>query len=392
MKRKQFWNNDTEALIAIMLVLVILGIINVFSSSFILSESDYDTPYFFLKRQVISLGIGLVAFLICFRIDYHKWRNWVPIVFILNFAALILVLIIGNEVNGAKRWLSIGPLSMQPAEIAKLVSIMMMAASLAYRINKNKIISLMNLQLGLIVLMAGFTEAEPDLGTACNIIGVPLIMMVVAGLERKHIVLLSAVACAVIAVLCYKQPYRLERIKVTWDPWSYAQDAGYQTVQSLSAIGSGEFWGMGLGVGVSKYEYLPEAHTDFAFAIFCQENGFIGAFFVFMLFAALTIYAARVSQRAMDVYGKILALGIMTLIIGQAVANLLMVSGTFPVVGVPLPFISYGGTSLIINMAAMGILTNIGSRSDRERRKQAEYEEVVEEVPAPTKKLHLVKK
>ena len=167
-------------------------------------------------------------------------------------------------------------------------------------------------------------------------------------------------------LMILRQPYRLDRLKVTWDPWSDAQNIGYQTVQSLSAIGSGELTGMGLGVGVSKYDYLPEAHTDFAFAIFCQENGFLGAIFVFLLFAAFAVYAARVAAKAKDEYGQILAMGIMILIVGQAIANLLMVAGMLPVVGVPLPFISYGGTSLIITMAAIGILVNIGRVSEKE--------------------------
>ena len=167
-----------------------------------------------------------------------------------------------------------------------------------------------------------------------------------------------------------RQPYRIERLKVTFDPWSDAQNMGYQTVQSLSAIGSGELTGMGLGVGVSKYDYLPEAHTDFAFAIFCQENGFLGALFVFLLFAALAIYSARVANKAKDTYGQILSMGIMIIVVGQAIANLLMVGGMFPVVGVPLPFISYGGTSLIVTMASIGILVNIGRQGEREIQKK----------------------
>ena len=192
-----------------------------------------------------------------------------------------------------------------------------------------------------------------------------------------------------------RQPYRMERIKVTFDPWSDAQNIGYQTVQSLSAIGSGELTGMGLGVGVSKYDYLPEAHTDFAFAIFCQENGFLGAIFVFLLFAALAVYSARVANKAMDAYGQVLSMGIMLLIVGQAIANLLMVGGILPVVGVPLPFISYGGTSLIITLSAMGILVNIGRQGDKAQ--QLREEEELEEAEAqvsddPYQGLRLIKK
>ena len=359
-EKKKFWINDTEAIIGIMIVLIILGTINVFSSSFIIAEAEFDSPYFFLKRHIINVIIGLIAFGICFKIDYHKWRKFIPFVLLFTLASLLLVLIIGPEVNGAKRWLPLGVTQFQPAEMAKLVSIMIMAAYLSVQVKLNLEIKFITPQLVIIFLMAFLTEQEPDMGTASIILGIPLIMLVVAGLSREKILRLLGATALTIVLLIWRQPYRLERLKVTYDPWSDAQNYGYQTVQSLSAIGSGELTGMGLGVGVSKYDYLPEAHTDFAFAIFCQENGFLGAIFVFLLFAALAVYAARIASRARDEYGQILSMGIMVLVVGQAVANLLMVGGMLPVVGVPLPFISYGGTSLIVTMASVGILANIG--------------------------------
>ncbi|MBR3457978.1 MAG: cell division protein FtsW [Selenomonadaceae bacterium] len=374
-----------EALLAIMVVLVILGTINVFSSSFILSEADYNTPYFFLRKQLVNVGVGLLAFFLCWRVDYHRWRDWMPIVLALTMLSLVLVLVIGPSVNGARRWLPLPFFQIQPAEIAKLVSIMMAAAYLSSRVQKGKEVMLINAQAALIGIMFILTEKEPDMGTACIILGVPLLMTALSGLRMSKLIRLVAAALAGVVVMCMMQPYRMERIKVTWDPWSDAQNVGYQTVQSLSAIGSGEFWGMGLGVGVSKYDYLPEAHTDFAFAIFCQENGFVGAIFVFLLFAALTVYAARVANKAVDAYGQILAMGILLLIVGQAVANLLMVGGAFPVVGVPLPFISYGGTSLIVTMASMGILINIGRQGDKAYilREQEEFERRMERTSDP---------
>ena len=365
-EKKKFWNNDMEAIIGIMVVLLILGTINVFSSSFIIAEAEFDSPYFFLKRHIINIAIGSVAFIICFKVDYHKWRGLMPFILLFTIISLILVLIIGPVVNGARRWLPLVVAQFQPAEFAKLVSIMIMAAYLAMQVRANREIKFFTAQIGIIAVMTILTEQEPDMGTATIIFGIPLIMMIVAGLHWKKILLLFGATIIGVIGLIYRQPYRLERLKVTYDPWSDAQNYGYQTVQSLSAIGSGELTGMGLGVGVSKYDYLPEAHTDFAFAIFCQENGFLGAIFVFLLFAALTIYAARIANRARDEYGQILSMGIMILIVGQAVANLLMVGGILPVVGVPLPFISYGGTSLIITMAAIGILSNIGRLGKKE--------------------------
>ncbi len=363
--RKKFWTSDMEAIIAIMVVLLILGTINVFSSSFIFAEAEFDTPYFFLKRHLINIVIGFMAFGVCFHFDYHVWRRWTVVVLVLTIAALILVLIIGPTVNGARRWLPLGVTQFQPAEMAKLVSIMISAAYISLKVKLGQELHYLTLQMGIIAFIAGLTELEPDLGTATIILGIPLLMLIVCGLAKKKVLQLIGMAIAGAAFLIIREPYRLERLKITYDPWSDAQDYGYQTVQSLSAIGSGELTGMGLGVGVSKYDYLPEAHTDFAFAIFCQENGFLGAIFVFMLFAAFAVYAARIANKAKDEFGQVLAMGIMLLIVGQAIANLLMVGGMTPVVGVPLPFISYGGTSLIITMAAIGILVNVGKQGDR---------------------------
>ena len=362
---KKFWTSDMEAIIAITLVLLILGTINVFSSSFIFAEAEFDTPYFFLKRHVLNIFIGLIAFGVCLRFDYHVWRRAIVFIVIGTFLALVAVLFFGPVVNGAQRWLPLPFGQFQPAELAKLVSIMIAAAYISYKIKLEQELHFWTLQMAIIAVFAALTELEPDMGTASIIIGIPLLMLIISGLSNIRILQLVGTAVAGAAILIYREPYRLERLLIAYDPWSDAQDVGYQTVQSLSAIGSGELTGMGLGVGVSKYDYLPEAHTDFAFAIFCQENGFLGAIFVFLLFAAFAVYAARIANKAHDEFGQVFAMGIILLIVGQAIANLFMVGGMIPVVGVPLPFISYGGTSLIVTMAAIGILINIGKQSDK---------------------------
>ncbi|MBR4642169.1 MAG: cell division protein FtsW [Selenomonadaceae bacterium] len=362
---KKFWTNDMEAIIAITVVLLILGTINVFSSSFIFAEAEFDTPYFFLKRHVINVFIGLIAFGVCLHFDYHVWRKWIVPVLGFTLLALIAVLIVGPVVNGARRWLPLFVVQFQPAELAKLVAIMIAAAYISVKIRLKQPLQILSIQAAIVIVLSGLTELEPDMGTACIILGIPTLMLIISGLDVRKIKMLAFLGAAGVAALIIKEPYRLERLKITYDPWSDAQNYGYQTVQSLSAIGSGELTGMGLGVGVSKYDYLPEAHTDFAFAIFCQENGFLGAIFVFLLFSAFAVYAARIANKAKDEYGQILSMGIMILIVGQAIANLLMVGGMIPVVGVPLPFISYGGTSLIITMAAIGILVNVGKQGEK---------------------------
>ena len=210
-----------------------------------------------------------------------------------------------------------------------------------------------------IFFMAALVELEPDMGTACIVFGVPFLMAFLVGIPWKQVKVLFFTGIAGIIGLIVWQPYRLQRVLTTYDPWSDAQGVGYQAVQSMSTIGSGGLWGMGLGEGVSKYEYLPEAHTDFAFAIFAQEHGYLGVLLVIALFFMLAICCYYISARARDIYGQVLTIGIMLLVVGQAIGNLFMVSGTFPVVGVPLPFISYGGSSLLVTMASMGILLNI---------------------------------
>ena len=226
------------------------------------------------------------------------------------------------------------------------------------------------------------------MGTACIVFGVPFLMAFLVGIPWKQVKVLFFVGITALIGLIVWQPYRLLRVKTTYDPWSDAQGVGYQAVQSMSTIGSGGLWGMGLGEGVSKYEYLPEAHTDFAFAIFAQEHGYLGVLLVIALFFMLAVCCYYISARAHDIYGQILTLGIMLLVVGQAAGNLFMVSGTFPVVGIPLPFISYGGSSLLVTMASMGILLNICHHGFQVQRGEARPEEHDAAHQAP---LHLVK-
>lgn len=371
---RSFWLSDREAMLGVVFCLLVFGTINIFSSSFFLGITDFDSPYFFLKKHLINVVVGMVAFGIFQHMDYHKLRNLVTPGAAVVIVMLVLVFILGEEINGAKRWLKLGPVTLQPSEFAKLLTILIAAAVAA---QGERLAEWKNYlgQGGLVLAMAALVEFEPDGATAAIVVGVPAIMLLCSALPsavKKNLMLGGlGMACAIFI----RQPFRIKRLISFLDPWSDPEDAGYQIIQSMSAIGSGGWMGMGVGQGISKYKYLPEAHTDFAFSIWCQEQGFVGAVLVFISFFALAYYGYRISYKSKDLFGQFLAAGITFLLVGQAVANMLMIAGFFPVVGVPLPFISYGGTSLMVTMTAVGMLSNIGiynEKKEKENRQPAQ--------------------
>lgn len=369
--RYTLFKSDTEPIVIIMAILLVTGTINVFSSSYVLAAMDFENPYYFLQRHLQWLVLGIAACWICRRMNYQRLRGLMLVGLAVTLFLLVAVLFVGTTINGAQRWLAVGPLSFQPAEFAKLMAVLLEAFSISSVLGKewfrmDRDWPRVVVPFGAILLMAFLVYREPDFGTACIVFGVPLLMVLVLLIPPRYwlgIVPMGLLAAFAIGML---QPYRMKRIEVWFDPWSDARDAGYQMVQSLSTIGSGGIFGMGFGDGVSKYEYLPEAHTDFAFAIFSQEHGFFGVLLIFFLLAVLLIICMRVAARAKDTFGQVLSLGIIFLVLGQALANLAMVAGLLPVVGVPLPFISYGGSSLIVTMAGMGMLLGIADRSRAE--------------------------
>ena len=362
--RYTLFKSETEPIVIIMAILLVTGTINVFSSSYVLAAMNFENPYYFLQRHLQWLLIGIVACWLCRRMNYQRMRVLMFVGMGVTVFLLIAVLFVGTTINGAQRWLALGPLSFQPAEFAKLMAVLMGAFSISSVLGKERFRierdgGLVAVPFGAILVMAFLVYQEPDFGTACIVFGVPLLMAFAILVKPRYwfwVVPLTMILAFAIGTL---QPYRMKRIEVWFDPWSDARDAGYQMVQSLSTIGSGGIFGMGFGDGVSKYEYLPEAHTDFAFAIFSQEHGFLGVLLIFFLFAVLLVTCMRVAARAKDTFGQVLALGIIFLVLGQALANLAMVAGLLPVVGVPLPFFSYGGSSFITFMILFGILQNL---------------------------------
>ena len=363
-KQRRFWINDMEALTYIMFILIIIGTINICSASLITAYTDFENPYYFLTRHLISILVGLVAFAASSRFNYKRLShpNWQMGLIAITILSLAAVLLFGITVNGSRRWLPLGFMQFQPSELAKIVTIIISSSYLGRCLDKKLPITIdprKNIVFIVCLVIAGFVEAQPDMGTTMIILGIPIALYFIAGLDKKWMGIICGVGAILLAFLATFQPYRLDRLKSYWDPWSRAQDDGYQIVQSILAIGSGEFSGMGLGHGFSKYSYLPESHTDFAFAVLCQEMGFIGALVMFFLLIAMAFYFIKIALHTKDNFGKMLVCGIMLLIVGQAAANMAMVVGLLPVIGFPLPFISYGGTSLILNMTSMGLVLSV---------------------------------
>lgn len=390
--RYTLFKSETEPIVIVMVILLVTGTINVFSSSYVLAAMNYENPYYFLQRHLQWLLIGIVACWLCRRMNYQRMRGLMFVGMGITVFLLIAVLFVGTTVNGAQRWLAFGPLSFQPAEFAKLMAVLMGAFSISAVLSKEHFRmdrdgGRVAVPFGAILVMAFLVYREPDFGTACIVFGVPLLMALVLLVPPRRWAWIVPLTVGMAFAIGTLQPYRMKRIEVWFDPWSDARDAGYQMVQSLSTIGSGGIFGMGFGDGVSKYEYLPEAHTDFAFAIFSQEHGFFGVLLIFFLFAVLLITCMRVAVRAKDTFGQVLALGIIFLVLGQALANLAMVAGLLPVVGVPLPFISYGGSSLIVTMAGMGMLLGIADRS----RDAPSTQKQTEELEKRRSKIHVVR-
>lgn len=359
----QLWRSSTEAVICITLLLFMIGTVNIFSASFVEAGQRIGDGYFYVKRHLMSFGIGIVAMTIISKINYHRLNRFLFPLMLMTVGLLIAVHFIGIEVNGARRWINLG-FQFQPSELAKFTGLLITAGFLGPLIDRKRRITLLSLPFYVAALLGGIVLKQPDMGTAVIIVGVSLMLYVIAGLPKQQLLALVGGGVALFVYATFAAAYRAERIAAWINPWDYQLGIGYQTVQGLLAIGSGGFWGTGLGMGSSKFNYLPEAHTDFAFAVLCQEMGFIGALAVLCLMALLAYYGVRIALKAPDGLGKMLAIGGVVLVVGQAIINIAMVSGIFPVVGVPLPFISFGGTSLIINLAAIGVILNVGRQAD----------------------------
>lgn len=349
-------------LLGVVLLLVVLGVVMVYSSSAVKGYVQYDDPYHFTKMELIWVSMGLAAMLVTMQLDLKWLRKVAKPALFLAVGLLILVKVpgIGRTVNGADRWIGLGPLSIQPSEVIKLSMVLVMAHLLALDPLKIKSFRYGLLPiLGLLGLIAGLIMLQPDLGTTLVIAGTTFFMLIAVGARISHMVALGGAGLALVVAAIAAAPYRMRRILAFLDPWADPSGKGYQTIQALLALGPGGLFGLGLGQSRQKFLYLPENHTDFIFAMIGEELGFIGATFVVLLFFVFVWRGFRIGMGAPDVFSGLLAIGLTSMIGIQAMINMGVVSGILPVTGITLPFLSYGGTSLVFTMVGVGVLLNI---------------------------------
>lgn len=349
-------------MLAATLALLVIGIIMVFSSSYATAGATTGDPFFFIKRQIIWAVVGLFALTATMRMDYRVWRRLAIPGYLVCVGLLGLVLLVGNEVSGARRWIDLGFVRLQPSELAKLAVINLLAAYAAtFRSEIKKFWKGMALPLGAAVLAFGLIMLEPDFGTGFALMLASVSVLYLAGVRPLYLVAACISAVPAAWLLVVTEPYRVRRIMTFLDPWSDPRDSGWNIIQSLLAIGSGGLFGLGLGESRQKFSYLPEQHTDFIFAILAEELGLLGSATVLLLFLALAWRGCRAALQAPDLYGCILAAGLTTMIVLQAFINVGVVSGSLPATGITLPLISSGGSSLVVTLAAIGILLNISA-------------------------------
>ncbi|MDX1443162.1 MAG: putative lipid II flippase FtsW [Gammaproteobacteria bacterium] len=359
-------------LIIVTLLLLGFGIVFVTSASIALAEKDLGNPFYYGERQVIYAAMGLAAALVMMALPLNLWRKLSPALLLAGFALLTLVLVpgFGREVNGAVRWLTIGPVRLiQASEPARLCFFIFIADYIARRNTElSTTFTGFAKPMGLMALAGILLLAEPDFGAATVLIATVLGMLFIGGARLRDFLALVVAAFAALAALAVSSPYRLERLTTFLDPWSDPFNSGFQLTQSLIAIGRGEWFGVGLGSGVQKLFYLPEAHTDFVFAVIAEELGLFGVVLLlglYIIFFMRCFAIARMAARAEQHFGAYLAFGIGIWIGMQAMINLGVNMGVLPTKGLTLPLVSSGGSSLLIVSAAIGLLLRIGFEANQ---------------------------
>ena len=373
-------------------ILIAIGAMNVYNATYYMNMAAGDGPYAHFLKHITILAGSLILGAGVAKLPKGFIRGGAVIWVGFTLVLLLLVVVAGHQANGATRWIMLAGFSLQPSEVAKVTGLIWAASFLAKRIRKGEEITLVKrffrplfhfadrkkkentfrsmigyfLPLYGPFAMALLVLAQPDMGTAGMIVLFPLLLYVLAGLPLFELFLGVGVAVFTFVLLVIAEPYRMNRVIVLWDPFMYAGNLGYQTVQSLIAVGSGGFFGQSIGEGMSKFLYLPEQYTDFAYAVFSQEFGFIGSVFVLILYLVFLLAGFSAARKLKETYAALLVYGLTLLISVQGIVNIAMVIGCFPVTGIPLPFISYGGSSLLMNIISVALIYGTTVQSLRE--------------------------
>jgi cell division protein FtsW len=343
------------------LLLVCSSVVMVYSASAVLAMNRFNQPYFFLTRQAMWAALGLAAMSIAMRFDYRNYREpafiWTSLVLVT--LALIAVLF-SDPINGSRRWFGVGGFGVQPSELAKLSAIFFIAALLERRMDRIDNLSYALVPIGIVVsALVALILLEPDLGTAMTLLLIAIVMVVTAGLSYRYVIGAALCGLPIAYFILMSAAYRRRRLIAFWDPWTDPLGDGFQVIQSMIAVGSGGLFGRGLMSGVQKLFYLPEPHTDFIYAVIGEEFGLLGTTVILGCFAAIAWRGFKIATEAPDRFGAFLAVGLTTMIAVQAFFNISVVLGLVPTKGIPLPFVSAGGSSLLISLLGMGILLNV---------------------------------
>jgi cell division protein FtsW len=347
------------------LLLVCTSVVMVWSASAVVAMERNNDPYLFLTKQAMWVLLGLCVVPVVMRIDYRTYRQPVVIWSALTVATIGLVAVLFAEPrNGATRWLAVGSLGIQPSELAKVAVIVFVAALLERRMDRIDEASYALLPIGVVLgLVVGLILVEPDLGTAVSVVMIAAVMIFAAGIDYRYLAGLALVSLPALYVVLMSSEYRRRRVTAFLDPWADPLGDGYQMVQSMIAVATGGLAGRGLMGGVQKLFYVPEPHTDFIYAVISEELGFLGATVVLACFCVITWRGLRTALRAPDRFGAFLAIGLTTMLAFQAFFNISVVLALLPTKGIPLPLVSYGGSSLLMTLAGVGILLNVSQHA-----------------------------
>ncbi len=355
--------------LSFILILLTIGLVMLFSASYAYSYAYYNNSYKFIVRQAIFAVAGVVVMLAISKIDYHFWKRFAWILFLASLVMLGILLVMPPMVKGmdVKRWLAIGSFTFQPSEVAKFALILLFASLISANYKQMKNFKFIFFLVCLLGATCVLVVLEPHLSATVLIFAIGVVLLVVGGLQWRYIIGggLGAVSLFVLAITVIG--YSSDRIKYWLDPWADEIGAGFQTIQSLLAIGSGGILGRGIGQSRQKYLWVPEPHNDFIFSIVCEELGLIGALVIILLFCLLVWRGFVIAMKAPDKFGALLTIGLVFQVGLQAMLNIWVVTNTIPNTGISLPFFSYGGTSLLILLAEMGIVLSVSRQSNLEK-------------------------